>query len=386
MGGYSLIALRGVIPYVLSMVPANLMVTTGLLALLYGTGAFLGIGVPRIFAVLTLALVGVSFTIFGHIIPAVGPRVIILNAVFFIAFSVSAFLFLRHGEKTISRNARAVAVTMLFMAVIAALRIYGALVFPLDRDWLHTSPWEAWGLLAMAIGQIAIAFTLIELVDARVRAQVSRIAEEKTLLIREMHHRTKNDFAIVESLISLETASLSDGGTAEVLGRIRDRVHSFSLLHDRLYRGKATGTLDLGEYLSLIAAGLLDSGSREGLIVLRTNVEKAVAPAGMAVALGLIVNELITNALKHAFPGRGGTISLSLGVEEASARLAVEDDGVGLPEPGAQSAGQGLGMTLVASLVAQIGGSIDRESEAGKGVRTTVTFSLPKAEAPEVRA
>jgi hypothetical protein len=162
MVGYSLIALRGTIPYVLTMVPANLLLASGMLALLYGAAAFLGVRISRAFAFLVLAVIAVSFTVFGHLVPKVGPRVIVLNAVFFVTFVASAVLFLRHEEKAVARNARATAAAMLFMAIIAALRIFGALAFPLDRDWLHASPWETWGLLAMTIGQTAIAFTLIE--------------------------------------------------------------------------------------------------------------------------------------------------------------------------------------------------------------------------------
>ena len=379
MGGYSLIALRGVIPYVLTMVPGNLLVIMGMLALLYGAGAFLNVKISRTYAFLTLALISVSFTIFGHLFPIVWARVAILNAVFVVTFVSCAYLFYRHAEKPIAPNARAVAVALLFMALIAALRIYGAFAFPLNKDWLHPSPWEAWGLLAMTIAQTAIAFTLIELVDARVRAQVVKIAEEKTLLIREMHHRTKNDFAIVESLISLETAEPSRSDTVEVLERIKDRVHSFALLHDRLYRGKGSGTVEVGEYLSLIAAGLMEGATTDGRIVLRKKVQEAIASPGSAVSLGLIVNELITNALKHAFPGgRSGAIDLVLIVEGKNARLEVADDGIGLAESVAATGTGGLGMTLVSSLVAQIGGTIERSSKPGEGVRTSLTFTLPQ--------
>lgn len=377
--GQSLITLRNLLPEALVLFPSNLFLVLGMLAILYGIGAFLGVKIPRSYGFVVSAFLVVSFMISGHFVVETRLGTSVFNGIFLINSLICAVLLLRHKEKDLEANARAVAVTQLVFVVIAAFRLYGALDFPWSGVWGRSALEAALGILALTIDQVAVAFTLIGLVDARLQTRLSRSADEKTLLVREMHHRTKNDFALVESLISLETSELPECGTSEALLRVRDRIHSFALLHDRLYRGKTTGTVDTGEYLSLIAAGLVGSGSKDGRIRLRTQIAGVETDAGSAVSLGLIVNELITNALKHAFPGeRSGWIDLSLNLIGENACLKVKDDGVGLDGAEGEKPAEGLGMTLVSSLVAQIGGSMERTSVRGGGVCTSLYFPLPR--------
>ncbi|HCM29102.1 MAG TPA: hypothetical protein DIC34_21625 [Treponema sp.] len=378
--GQLLISLRGMIPYALTMVPANLLLAGSMTALFYGTRAFLGVKAPPAYGIAVLFAVAVNHTVFGHLYLVLTPRLALFALVGMVNSALCASDLYRFAERSIRRNALAVAAVQAVFFVIYALRLVGAFAFDVGSDWLSSTPWEGASLLAIALAQAALAFTMIELVDSRAQAQVAKGAEEKTLLIREMHHRTKNDFALVESLISLEAADKSDPDTGELLVRVRDRIHSFSVLHDQLYKGQATGKVNAGEYISLIATGLVESGSEGDRIVLRTSAESMVMEAGTAISIGLIVNELITNALKHAFPdGRMGTILLSLGIADGKGRLIVEDDGVGISADLKGRIGSGLGATLVSSLVGQIDGTMERAQTGtdGKGLRVAVDFPLP---------
>ena len=375
--GQLLISLRGVIPYVFTMVPANLLLAAGIVSLFYGTRAFLKVKSSPTYGIAVLCLVGINHTVFGHYYLALVPRLAVFALVGLVNCALCTLDLIRFADSGVRRNALAVAAVQAFFFFIYSVRLIGAFAFDVGSDWLSSTPWEAASMLAMSLGQAALAFTLIELVDARVRAQVAKGAEEKTLLVREMHHRTKNDFALVESLISLEAGEQSDPENREMLVRVRDRIHSFSVLHDQLYKGKATGTVNAGEYLALIAAGLIENGAEGDRIALRTSVDPIVMEAGTAISIGLVANELITNSLKHAFPeGRQGMIVLSLRDVGGKALLTVEDDGVGLGGDGGTPAQSGLGVTLISSLVNQINGKIERGDKHGKGLRATVEFPL----------
>lgn len=377
--GQTLIMLRGTIPYVLTMVPANLLIVGGMAALYYGVRAFLGKAAHPAYGIALLAVISFSATVFGHLRPSVPPRLVVLSVIPIVNSSLCAASLLRHAGKEISANARAVAAVHGAFVVLYLIRLYGVFRYEPGPDWLLSSSWEAASYLGITVVHAALAYTMIELVDAKIRERIVLNAEEKTLLLREMHHRTKNDFALAESIIALESGSVRDQEAAAALDRIRGRIRSFAILHDRLYRGKATGTVDAGEYVALIAAGLVEGGAEEGRIALETDTAEIEVEARTAVALGLLANELITNALKHAFPnGRKGAIRVSLGKTPEGGMLAVEDDGVGMATDRPGKAEPRLGTVLIDTLASQLSGQVERTAGSG-GAGTRVSISVPLA-------
>jgi two-component sensor histidine kinase len=212
--------------------------------------------------------------------------------------------------------------------------------------------------------------------------EAERLASElvlKELLFKEANHRVKNNLTIVQGILHL-SASEAEYGTAdgEILDAAASRVESIALLHDTLSHLSIGEEVMLGEYLGRLLEAII-AASREGE---RVRVE-ADFQEGLAVDLdvalhcGLIVNELVTNALKYAFPGgRSGTIRISARKEEKSSMLVrIEDDGVGYESAHEELPGGGLGMQIVSLLADQLGATIERGSPAGGGCVWSLAFT-----------
>lgn len=203
--------------------------------------------------------------------------------------------------------------------------------------------------------------------EKRLRASLA----EKEVLLKEIHHRVKNNLQVINSLLSLQSRSLTDARVLELLQDSRNRVRSMALVHERLYRSEDLARIDLAEYTRSLTSQLAQSYSGRAEQVL-TRVEATSTPVSIdaSIACGLILNELVSNALKHAFPdGRAGTIDVL--VEPARSgycRLRVSDTGVGLPEHLAVDSAPSLGLQLVHSLVAQLGGEIHFGREHGASI------------------
>ncbi|HOX12966.1 MAG TPA: ABC transporter substrate-binding protein [Spirochaetia bacterium] len=198
---------------------------------------------------------------------------------------------------------------------------------------------------------------------------------EKEVLLREIHHRVKNNLQIIVSILNLQ----AEKGDEVFLRDLRSRVVGMALVHEHLYSGADLGRVDMGQYMGDLVSDIAASYSRPDLSI-RTDVRVADVSLSIdqAVSLGLIVAELVSNSMKHAFTGRrSGSIELALGREDGSYVLSIGDDGP-IAETGPQSASagsaarEGLGLRLVEALAAQLRGdlSVDRT----RGYRTSLRF------------
>jgi two-component sensor histidine kinase len=201
-----------------------------------------------------------------------------------------------------------------------------------------------------------------------------RILEKDTLL-RELQHRVKNNLQMITALIRLESRNLPDEATGERFDRLAGRINSLALLYQSLSEEGAGESVDLGVYLSQIASAVMQAHAAEG-IRLELQVDTWPVSINVAMPTGLVVNELLTNSLKHAFTRRdGGTITLHSIVDEKGCCVTVADDGVGLaegtrwPKPGRLSA------LIVQSLEQNAHALVDVESEPNNGVRVTIFFA-----------
>lgn len=201
---------------------------------------------------------------------------------------------------------------------------------------------------------------------------VGRPLGEKEVLLSELHHRVKNNLAVVASLLSFQGRAIREPRLVAALDASRDRVRSMALVHELLYRGPDADRLDAGAYLRRLTDSLLEAYTPAGTAVESAfDVEPLPLPMDAILACGLIVNELVTNSLKHAFPGRpAGRISVGLRRADRGAELTVADDGRGLDG----NAADGLGLRLVAMMVRQLDGSLAQRS--GHGLTSSVTFPL----------
>jgi PAS domain S-box-containing protein len=217
--------------------------------------------------------------------------------------------------------------------------------------------------------------------------QLRESLAEKELLLREIHHRVKNNLQVVSSLVSLQADALTDPRFREVFNDVRNRVRSMGLVHEKLYQSGGLSRLDFADYAAGLTRSLWNAHGAVGARVkLQLEVEPVALSVATAVPCGLILNELVSNALKHAFPSGGGKVTVGLAREPASGRLClrVVDDGVGLPAGFDWRHARSLGLRLVQMLAAQLDGSV--EAGAGPGTEFRVSFVAKEAEGGEAPA
>ena len=190
------------------------------------------------------------------------------------------------------------------------------------------------------------------------------------LLLEEMSHRVKNKFAMVSSIISLQ-ARRSSPDVKHALEDIASRVNIIATVHNYLQLSRHEGLIDMSEYLPRLCESLDDALLGPRAVSLHATAIKVELPPDKALPIGLIVNELVTNAIKYAFEeGQTGQVSVDLSREENSFVLTVQDNGRGYP-PGAEA---GLGSRLVTTFAAQLGGVATWDTNRSDGCKTTVAF------------
>ncbi len=196
--------------------------------------------------------------------------------------------------------------------------------------------------------------------------KIKFLLAEKELLLKEVHHRIKNNMTSIKGLLSLQIASEKNPSAIESLKDAESRVQSIITLYDKLYCTDNYRELPMKEYLMPLAEEIVSSFTNKRTIRLSTDISDIVLKVQLLSPLGIIVNELMTNIMKHAFIGReSGLIKISTLMKEGRMSLIIEDDGVGIPESVTFEKSTGFGMQIVGMLTEQIGGSISIERGAG---------------------
>ena len=275
-------------------------------------------------------------------------------------------------------------------------------------------PWQAWTVLAggllftSLLGAFLLVVTgrssLIEQLVVQRTAELSAALQEKATLLQEVHHRVKNNLQIISSLLNLQVAHAPDPRLGVLLAESQSRMRAMALIHQLLYERKDFSRVHLGEYLERLGRLLASSyGMKEKRVALRVEADEVYIKLDRAVPCGLLVNELVMNAFKHAFPppsspsplprgreevgvltkGEGergserpdyGEVRIELRAAKGEAVLTVSDNGVGLPAGLDPAKAQSLGLQLVAVLTDQIGGILAVRS--GPGTRFDLHFPL----------
>jgi PAS domain S-box-containing protein len=204
----------------------------------------------------------------------------------------------------------------------------------------------------------------------RIRSGVMTRASlrEKEVLLKEIHHRVKNNLQVVSSLLNLQAHRISDAAGREMFRDSQNRVRSMALIHEKLYQSSNLATIDFGEYIRNLCTFLWRSyGAKATLIALEVQVESVALGIDQAVPCSLILHELLSNALKHAFPGgRPGQITVQLThCENNRLELIVGDDGIGISVDVIPANATSLGFELVNTLVNQLNGELWLEREHG---------------------
>jgi two-component sensor histidine kinase len=212
--------------------------------------------------------------------------------------------------------------------------------------------------------------------EGRVRSRTAELLaalRERDVLLQEVQHRVKNNFQVITSLLNLQLRSLGEGAGRDALVECQTRVQAIALIHEQLHQSNDSRRVPFSEYARKLAGNVFTATAvSPRRVSLELALEDVALAADQAIPCGLILNELITNALRHAFPGgRTGTIRVELGQAEDGLRLAVSDDGVGLPAS-FDVQGPSLGLQLIGMLTRQLGAQFDVETAGGTSFRLTV--------------
>jgi PAS domain S-box-containing protein len=203
---------------------------------------------------------------------------------------------------------------------------------------------------------------------------------DKEALLKEVHHRVKNNLQVITSLLRLESRRTLQADTRATLSDMQGRIGSMALLHQSLYQSGTYAAVDLAEYLLQVVHQAFGAVMAPGASVqLRSDLVPVQVGMDQALPCGLLVNEMVSNALKHGFPdGRSGEVCIALqpASQEGAWQLRVGDTGVGLPDEFELARQSSMGLQLVSQLCQQIGGTLDVRSRRGQGAVFTVTFRV----------
>jgi PAS domain S-box-containing protein len=271
-----------------------------------------------------------------------------------------------------------------------------------EFEWTRASV-DSWGEIASlgvklpefqgrGTGTIGIIHDVSERREAA--RQLARELDSRELLLKEIHHRVKNNLQVVSSLLSLEGDCITDEGSRGVFTDCQTQIHSMALVHEQIYRGSSFDGIDAAAYFARLAeymAGVHDAQDRN--IHIEVSAPSLMLPIDTAIPLSIIVTELLSNAFKHGFPdGRAGKICIAMEVKDGQYGLSVSDNGVGFgysapgtevektqpdkakPDKAKIPGRKGIGMDIIGALASQLGGTF--EQSGNEGARSTLSFPV----------
>jgi two-component sensor histidine kinase len=198
-------------------------------------------------------------------------------------------------------------------------------------------------------------------------ATITASLQEKVVLLREIHHRVNNNLQIVISLLNLQTRQIPDENVKKMMQESQNRIKVMALVHEKLYRSDDISHIILSEYIHNLVTILLDFYLLDRkLVTAKVEMKDITLNIDTAIPVGLIINELVSNSLKHAFPeGRTGKIAISVQKADHILTIVYRDNGVGIPEGFDWRNAPSLGLRLVISLVEQLSGTIELNRNRG---------------------
>lgn len=204
--------------------------------------------------------------------------------------------------------------------------------------------------------------------------KLASLVDEKDVLLKEIHHRVKNNLQIISSLLNLQSEYIKDPAALLVFTESRNRVRSMALIHEKLYQSHDLARIDFADYIRSLASSLTAGyAGRSSSVRIGVEIADVMLGVDSAVPCGLIVNELVTNCLKYAFPnGRAGQIQIAVVRDSGKLRLSVADDGVGFPHDVDFRNSESLGMQIITTLTEQLDGTVQMFN--GTGTKFEITF------------
>ncbi|MCZ6503368.1 MAG: triple tyrosine motif-containing protein, partial [Gammaproteobacteria bacterium] len=271
-----------------------------------------------------------------------------------------------HGEVTYQTDTGESLTTEVTIAAVRELSEHGSAYVSISRDITDRKKTEAEledhrRNLEYLVGERTSALEKEIVEHKAVQIDLANSLEDKELLLKEVHHRVKNNMQVISSLLNIQAETAGNHDFADLLGASQQRIKSMSLIHENLYQSDNFSEIDFEDYIRTLATSLCRFYAVPGVdILLDINVDNVSLDLETAVPCGLIINEIISNSLKHAFEnGQGtGTISVDFRVSGCSYVLNISDDGKGLPEDFQLVDGSSMGMEIVSILTQQLDGKI----------------------------
>jgi PAS domain S-box-containing protein len=204
--------------------------------------------------------------------------------------------------------------------------------------------------------------------------QLTKSLKEKEVLLKEVHHRVKNNLQVISSILNLQSSYVKDENTLNILRESQNRVKSMSFIHESLYRSNDFSEVNFSEYINNLASNILHTfNQQENPVLLELDLGTYKLNLDQAIPTGLIVNELITNAMKYAFKGVDNPVlSITLNVMDDQVMIRIEDNGIGLPDNFSIQESDSLGLQLVTTLIEQLDGEMSVKVE--NGTKYLITF------------
>ncbi len=212
----------------------------------------------------------------------------------------------------------------------------------------------------------------------KMERQIRASLKEKELLLREIHHRVKNNLQVISSLLNLQSRYIKSKQALEMLKESQNRIKSMALVHEQLYQSRDLARIDFAEYIRRLAAHLFESYRvNPKAIILKINIDDVFLGIDKAIPCGLVINELVSNSLKHAFPAdKKGEIRIDLtSDDDKKFTLIVSDNGIGFPKNLDFRNTESLGLQLVCTLADQLGGTL--EFDGSGGTEFEIVFKEP---------
>jgi PAS domain S-box-containing protein len=221
-----------------------------------------------------------------------------------------------------------------------------------------------------------IAHNITEKKHVQQRMEIS--LKEKEVLLREVHHRVKNNMQVISSILNLQSSYVSDEYALALLKESQNRIKTMAYIHESLYQNKSFTSINFSDYVHTLVNNIVQSYSASSeKIELELKIEKISLSLDSSIPTGLIINELITNSIKHAFPGeKQGKITFTLRCENNFVFLELKDNGVGFASGVDFENSHSLGLQLVNTLIEQIGGKLKFKSLKGIGTEVLITFRM----------
>ncbi|MBK0368319.1 histidine kinase dimerization/phosphoacceptor domain -containing protein [Flavobacterium agrisoli] len=195
---------------------------------------------------------------------------------------------------------------------------------------------------------------------------LQELLKEKEWLLKEIHHRVKNNLQIVMSLLNTQANYITNPAAISAIQNSQHRLYAISLIHQKLYKTEDSTRIDMHSYIKDLVGYLRDSYDVDSYIEFKLNIEHIMLHESMSIPVGLILNEAITNAIKYAFPNKQkGIVAITIVATGDNYRISIEDDGVGIPESYSHDATLSLGLTLIKGLTKQLDGTIEVRSNNG---------------------